>query len=135
MEMTMNRERGRRDTSPPAPTQPGRADVGLSQSAATRILELLREQRRDAADYGLRISLMPGGCSGFVCSLTVDKPRASDLVFEAHGVRTIVDEPSLIWLHGATIDHEATGGDGGFRIRGAGAFRKGPYRCGSMLGG
>lgn len=58
----------------------------------------------DAAPKALRVAVEGGGCSGFQYEITLDEPAADDLVLEEGGQKVVVDEVSLPFLEGATID-------------------------------
>jgi iron-sulfur cluster assembly accessory protein len=77
--------------------------VMLTTSAAAAVQELL--SKRDLPDYALRVYISGGGCSGFQYGMALDGDiRDTDLLFEEHGVKLVVDEVSINYLRGATID-------------------------------
>lgn len=45
-----------------------------------------------------------GGCSGFQYDIALDAPDDGDLVLEGAGEKVVIDEVSLPFLTGATID-------------------------------
>ena len=59
-----------------------------------------------AADDGkaLRIAVEGGGCSGFQYAIDLDVPAEGDMRFEGEGQTVVIDEVSLPFLGGATID-------------------------------
>ncbi|MDP7152645.1 MAG: iron-sulfur cluster assembly accessory protein [Paracoccaceae bacterium] len=59
-----------------------------------------------AADQGqaLRVAVEGGGCSGFQYEITLDAPAKDDLVLNGQGETVVVDQVSLPFLEGATID-------------------------------
>jgi iron-sulfur cluster assembly accessory protein len=124
-----------RDASPLVSSQHTRSAVHLSELAVLKIRDLLQEQRRNPAEYGLRVGLIPGGCSGFLYFLTVDKPRDDDSLFDTHGIRAIVDNVSLSWVQGTIIDYEEDGSGSSFRVRSPNFFLRGPCQCGSIFNG
>ncbi len=61
------------------------------------------------AGSGFRLSVAPGGCSGYSSSFTVeDAPQAGDAVLESNGVRVFLPAESRILLEGVTIDFTDT---------------------------
>jgi len=80
-------------------------DLIISPSCVARI-KALQEKRSDP-DLKLRIMVEGGGCSGFqyVFEMQSDGPDEEDRVFEKSGVQVIVDEASMEFVRGATIDY------------------------------
>lgn len=65
------------------------------------------------AGAALRLGVKGGGCSGMSYAMNFDsKQRDNDHVFEFTGesgsVRVLVDPKSFVYLHGMTLDYEAT---------------------------
>ena len=89
--------------------------VTLSTTAADKLRALLVEE--NAAEKGLRIRVVPGGCSGYSYDMIFDDAVDGDQVFEAHGVRLVVDQESLPLLTGAEIDFKEELGHEGFTIK------------------
>ena len=75
----------------------------VSPRAAAQVAEIARREGRPEA--GLRVSVNPGGCSGFQYGFELDDRAApDDLVVEAGGARVFVDPVSLDLLAGAELD-------------------------------
>lgn len=90
-------------------------EITLTPPAIQAIKDLL--QKRDLVDYGLRVYVSGGGCSGFQYGMALDNNiRDLDTVFESDGVKTIVDEVSIQYLSGATIDYVDDLMGSGFKI-------------------
>lgn len=54
----------------------------------------------------LRVTVDGGGCSGYEYKLTLETQiNANDRCFERDGVRVVVDDLSLAYMRGATIDY------------------------------
>jgi iron-sulfur cluster assembly accessory protein len=78
------------------------ASVTLTQRAAKRILEILRE---GSAHSMLRVAVTGGGCSGFQYDFCLDDSRnEEDLVIARDGALVLIDPVSLGFLKGAEID-------------------------------
>ncbi|XP_076151787.1 iron-sulfur cluster assembly 2 homolog, mitochondrial [Alosa pseudoharengus] len=87
-------------SSAAAQRQPAYEDkVRLSESCVKRLAEILVK-----GEY-LRISVEGGGCSGFQYKFSVDNSRnEDDRVFEQDSVGVIVDQESLEFVKGSTVD-------------------------------
>jgi iron-sulfur cluster assembly protein len=74
---------------------------------------------RGTPDAAIRLGIKGGGCSGFsyVIQFEDDPPRERDRVFDAGGVRFIVDKKSLVYLAGSALDYERTLMFQGFKFR------------------
>ena len=88
--------------------------VTLTENASSKLKGLIAEEG-DQGD-GLRVKVVPGGCSGFEYQLTFDQPGETDEVFEQHGVRIIIDRYSAPYLVGAEFDYEESFQGAGFVI-------------------
>ncbi|CAL8286551.1 unnamed protein product [Lota lota] len=74
--------------------------VHLSESCVKRLREIMEE-----GEF-LRIHVEGGGCSGFQYKFSVDRNRdEDDRVFEQEGVGVIVDQESLEFVKGSTLDY------------------------------
>ncbi|WP_341897487.1 iron-sulfur cluster insertion protein ErpA [Ferrovibrio terrae] len=99
----------------PAPAPLAGAALGLTASAARRILKVAESEGNPA--LGLRISVSGGGCSGFQYSFTLDADEtADDVVITRDGARLLVDAVSLDYLRGSELDFVEDLSGTGFRI-------------------
>lgn len=78
--------------------------MNLPPTVTPRAFARLAEINDGAAGRALRIAVAGGGCSGFQYDIRMDDPAADDLVLESGGQRVLVDQVSLPFLAGATID-------------------------------
>jgi iron-sulfur cluster assembly protein len=88
--------------------------VTLTEVAATKIGTLLSDEEH--AQAGLRVAVRGGGCSGFQYQLALDETRDGDKVFDHDGIRIIVDESSLQYVDGSTVDYTESLMGAGFQV-------------------
>ena len=96
-------------------TQTPEHEVILTETAAAKVASLLAQEGRD--DLRLRVAVQPGGCSGLIYQLYFDERFLDgDQAVEFDGVEVIVDDMSVPYLDGATIDFKDTISEQGFTI-------------------
>jgi len=67
---------------------------------------------------GLRVSVQPGGCSGFKYGLLIEDQAADDdFVVDTPGFRMFVDPFSAQYLSGVTIDYVSSMQGSGFTFK------------------
>ena len=77
--------------------------ISLSPAASDAIKNILAE--RNLEGYALRVYVAGGGCCGVNFGMALDNNiRDVDTTIEANGVQVVVDEVSIDYLRGATID-------------------------------
>ncbi|HUI25349.1 MAG TPA: iron-sulfur cluster insertion protein ErpA [Candidatus Kryptonia bacterium] len=105
--------------------------VALTEKAVEMVKQgLVREGL--GSDYGLRVGVVGGGCSGFQYSLNFDNQiKPDDQVIEQNGVRVFVDEMSVQYLAGITIDYVSGLHGAGFKFLNPNASRT--CGCGSSF--
>jgi iron-sulfur cluster assembly protein len=90
-------------------------DIKLTENAAQQVRVFLEQEDVPADTAGLRVAVMPGGCSGFKYGLLIEeRPADDDLVVEVEGLRVFVDAFSAQYLNGTTIDYVSTMQGAGF---------------------
>src|SRR4029453_4242868 len=90
--------------------------VTFPDKGAEKVQEFLSSQSADIQTSGLRVGVRGGGCSGFQYALAFDTQRDDDEVFEDHGLRILVDRPSLPYVRGAIVDYVDTLQGAGFKV-------------------
>jgi iron-sulfur cluster assembly accessory protein len=76
--------------------------INVTERAARRIKEIMASE---PAGSMLRISVNGGGCSGFQYAFDVDRQRQEDdITVERDGATVLVDQISLQYMEGATVD-------------------------------
>lgn len=114
-------------SSPGASPMPG---VNLTPKALEAIKQMSAKEHL-AAGHGLRIAVVGGGCSGFQYSLNFDQPKDGDVVTELDGIMVMVDEISLPYIAGTTLDYVEGLHNAGFRFDNPRATRT--CGCGSSF--
>src|ERR1700689_451892 len=92
------------------------AMIEITDKGAEKVHEFLSSQQADVSVAGLRVGVRGGGCSGSQYQLAFDEQRDSDVVFESHGLKLLVDGESLQFVHGSTIDYEDSLQGAGFKV-------------------
>jgi iron-sulfur cluster assembly protein len=89
--------------------------ITLTPAAVAAVRGLL--EQRNLKDYALRVFISGGGCSGFQYGMALENNiRDEDITNEFDGVKVVVDEVSIEYLHGATVDFVETPQGTGFKI-------------------
>ena len=80
------------------------ADIVFSDSAATRVAQLIKEEKNPA--LRLRVYITGGGCSGFSYGFTFDENlKEGDSGVNKQGVELVIDPMSYQYLMGSTVDY------------------------------
>jgi iron-sulfur cluster assembly protein len=90
--------------------------VELTDSAVNQVIRLLvKEPDKNPENYGLRLAIKGGGCSGLSYSLSFDERAAkdleqnfpnSDLNAAIKNIKVFVDPKSAIYLKGMIVDFD-----------------------------
>ena len=90
-------------------------ELNVSQAAAEEVKKFMASEEDLPETAGLRVRVVPGGCSGFQYSLNIEEvSRQGDFIVEEHGVRLFVDMFSAQYLSGVTIDYTSNMMGSGF---------------------
>ncbi len=104
----------------------------LTERAGEEVKKFLAEEKVSQESAGLRVAVLPGGCSGFRYSLNIEEhPAADDVVIESAGVRLFVDEFSSQYLNGTVIDYKSNFQESGLAFENPNA--SGGCGCGSSF--
>ena len=86
--------------------------------AGAEVMKFMQQEGVDPAVGGLRVSVQPGGCSGFKYGLLIeDEAAEDDLVVDQSGWRVFVDPFSAQYLNGVTIDYVTSMMGSGFTFK------------------
>jgi iron-sulfur cluster assembly protein len=112
--------------------KPAAITLTLTERAAEEVRRFMDNEKVPLETAGLRIGVLPGGCSGFRYSLNLeDRAAGDDIVLESHGVRLFVDEFSAQYLNGVTVDYKSNFQESGFAFENPNAT--GGCGCGSSF--
>ncbi|MEZ4517584.1 MAG: iron-sulfur cluster insertion protein ErpA [Chloroflexota bacterium] len=89
--------------------------INLTPAAVETVRNLLVQ--KNVPDYGLRVFVAGGGCSGLQYGMALEaEARPYDHVIETDGVKVFVDPTSMMYLNDATIDYVDDIMGGGFKV-------------------
>ena len=89
--------------------------VYLTDAAAATVRNLLVQ--KNVPDYGLRVFVAGGGCSGMQYGMALEaEARDYDHVIAHDGVKVFIDPTSMMYLNQATIYYVDSIMGGGFKI-------------------
>jgi iron-sulfur cluster assembly protein len=100
--------------------------------ATTEVKKFMAQENVSEAEGGLRVSVQPGGCSGFKYGLLIeDEAAEDDLIVDQDGWKVFVDPFSAQYLNGVTIDYVTSMMGSGFTFKNPNAT--GGCGCGSSF--
>jgi len=77
----------------------------VSDTAKSRILEILKGDGRSKDEYFVRVSVTSGGCSGLSYNMDFDNTdQPNDQVFEDKGIKVVTDLKSFLYLCNTTLE-------------------------------
>jgi len=80
--------------------------LNVTEPAAVEIKKFMSSEEGLPETSGLRVRVVPGGCSGFQYSLNIEEEsRQGDFILNERGVRLFVDMFSAQYLNGVQIDY------------------------------
>jgi iron-sulfur cluster assembly accessory protein len=105
--------------------------ITVTPNAVAEVQKFMQEQEADGS-AGLRVAVLPGGCSGFQYGLNIeDEAQDDDEILEIEGLKVFVDPFSLQYLEGVEIDYVTTMMGSGFTFKNPNA--SGGCGCGSSF--
>lgn len=112
-------------------TQPD-VELIITEVAGQQVKSFIETEKVSPEVGGLRVSVQPGGCSGFKYSLLIeDKPAEDDIILQQDGYKVFVDPFSAQYLSGVTIDYVSSMQGSGFTFKNPNAT--GGCGCGSSF--
>lgn len=119
-------------TNQEAPQAPA-TGIELTPEAAVEVRNFFEAEGLDEASAKLRVSVLPGGCSGFEYGLEVDDNPAEpdDLRIESQGIHLLIDPFSVQYLAGVQIGYHSSFKGSGFTFENPNAA--GSCGCGTSF--
>jgi iron-sulfur cluster assembly accessory protein len=88
--------------------------ITVTETAAAKIKELMPQ---GAEEYGLRMRVVGGGCSGLQYQMGLEEaPTPNDKVLTSNGIKIFIDLKSALYLAGAEVDYLNGLMQSGFKI-------------------
>ena len=106
--------------------------VNITPVASGEVRRFMEQEGVSGEQGGLRVSVQPGGCSGFRYGLLIEEQRGEDdIVLDGDGFKLFVDPFSAQYLNGVTIDYVTSMQGSGFTFNNPNAT--GGCGCGSSF--
>jgi len=86
-------------------------------AAAERFMRRMVRFGGAGAGAGFRLSVTPGGCSGYSSEFNVEPaPRSGDAVLDINGLKVFLPAESRLLLEGFTVEFVETAAEAGLRF-------------------
>ena len=103
----------------------------LTDTAAEKVRDFIKDLKA-TENAGLRVSVLPGGCSGFQYGLNIEETfEPDDEIFDIEGIKIFIDPFSSQYLDGIEIDYTTNMMGQGFIFKNPNAT--GGCGCGSSF--
>jgi iron-sulfur cluster assembly accessory protein len=108
--------------------------IMISEKAAGQLVNVFGEQGKP--DAMLRVWVAGLGCSGFRYGMGIEDraPEQDDTIFQANGIRVVIDPQSLSYMDGSTVDWIEDPVNGGFSIANPNPAPESQCGCGGACG-
>lgn len=81
-----------------------KSEISVTEKAKNEVLRIM-QSNKIPENYGLRIGVKGGGCSGLTYTLNFDEGnKEGDTIIEADQIKLFVDGKSLFYLMGTELD-------------------------------
>ena len=79
-------------------------DLTLSEKATKELKYLLKLKKLDD-NFGVRIGVRGGGCSGYTYNLEFGLQHKGDVKMEKNGILVFTDPKSVLYINGTTLNY------------------------------
>ena len=105
--------------------------LALTEKAANKVKQMIKKESKE--NYGLRLGIVAGGCSGYMYSIVLEKEaKADDLILEDKGVKIFINPESVPFMKGSIVDYREALQNSGFKINNPNVKRT--CGCGHSVG-
>jgi iron-sulfur cluster assembly protein len=117
-------------SEPAPPPVIKKSEIQITEAAAQEIAK--QRDKRGTPEAAIRVGIRGGGCTGFSYVFEwADTAKPTDKVFEAHGVKVVIDPKSFVYLGGMQLDFVRGMMGHGFKFNNPNA--KGSCGCGESV--
>ena len=80
--------------------------IQVTDKASKAVRRIAVKEWHEGEDFGLRVGVKGGGCSGlvYVLSIVENEPLETDRVVDDNGLRIFIDKRSYVYLAGTELD-------------------------------
>jgi iron-sulfur cluster assembly protein len=79
--------------------------ITVTEKAVEQIKSIYEKEGK-SLDYGLRVGVVGGGCSGLSYKIDFDQVKEKDNILQFENVKVLIDLKSAIYLKGVILDFE-----------------------------
>lgn len=83
-----------------------KSPVNITEDAVAELKKLM-DQQELAEDFGLRLGVQAGGCSGMSYMLGFDREQEGDVEYEFEGIRIFMNKSHTLYLAGMEVDFKS----------------------------
>lgn len=82
-----------------------KAPITITEQAIAEVRNIIKE-KNVPEEYGLRIGVQGGGCSGMSYLLGFDKSKEGDEIFEIDDLKIVMDKKHALYVMGMEVDFQ-----------------------------
>ena len=79
--------------------------ITITEKALVKIREIFLREKK-ASEYGLRLGVIGGGCSGLSYKIDFDKEKEKDHILHFDHIKVFIDLKSAVYLKDTTLDFQ-----------------------------
>ncbi|HLQ99407.1 MAG TPA: iron-sulfur cluster assembly accessory protein [Sphingobacterium sp.] len=87
-------------------TKTTKSPVKITEGAIAELKKLI-DQQELTEEFGLRLGVQAGGCSGMSYMLGFDREQDGDVEYEVEGIRVFMNKSHTLYLAGMVVDFKS----------------------------